>query len=61
MKRKEGKRGPKPIPDNEKKVRVSLWVKKKYVELAEIELAKMELKFEDEKKMNRELARYVGE
>ena len=54
---KPKKRGPKPKPASEKKVKVGFWVKQKHKQLAEIDIAKLELKFEDEKLCDKESSR----
>lgn len=52
------RRGPKAKPEAEKKVMVGFWVKKKYEEYARMEIAGLEVKYEDERRMNKELKRF---
>lgn len=52
------KRGPKPMAAKEKKVQLRLWVKAKYKKLAEMHLAKLEVKFDDEPDADKELKEF---
>lgn len=52
------KRGPKVKPASQKKVAVRLWVKAKYLKLAEAHIAALEVRFSDDEDIEKELKQF---